>query len=62
MLLNILCGIYYIPPSTAEKDRQGFEEKISASSVTLDNLHDHLKSLFSRLESSEEAVRNRMSY
>ncbi|CDP01053.1 unnamed protein product [Coffea canephora] len=43
----------------AEKDKVYFEDKLSASSVALDNLHEQMKSLSLRLESSEEAVRTR---
>ncbi|CAK9154261.1 unnamed protein product [Ilex paraguariensis] len=43
----------------AEKDKACFEDKLSGTSVALDNLHDQMKCLSLRLESSEETVRNR---
>ncbi|KAA8538084.1 hypothetical protein F0562_027692 [Nyssa sinensis] len=43
----------------AEKDKAFFEDKLSVSSTALDNLHDQMKSMSLRLESSEETVRNR---
>lgn len=58
---NILCYINRASSFSAEKDKQVFEEKLSASSLALDNLHGHLKSLSSRLESSEENTRDRKS-
>ncbi|KAL3504738.1 hypothetical protein ACH5RR_034579 [Cinchona calisaya] len=43
----------------AEKDKIFFEDKLSASQVAFDNLHEQMKSLSLRLESSEETVRTR---
>ncbi|KAL6962733.1 hypothetical protein U1Q18_037689 [Sarracenia purpurea var. burkii] len=42
----------------AEKDKELFEHKLSARASALDNLHDQMKALSLRLESSEETVRN----
>ncbi|XP_035837937.1 synaptonemal complex protein 2 isoform X1 [Helianthus annuus] len=43
----------------AEKDKVFFENKLSETSVALDNLNGQMKSLSLRLESSEETVRTR---
>ncbi|KAM7482156.1 hypothetical protein LguiB_006739 [Lonicera macranthoides] len=43
----------------AEKDKEFFENKFSATSVALDSFNDQMKSLSLRLESSEETIRNR---
>ncbi|KAK3033908.1 hypothetical protein RJ639_033543 [Escallonia herrerae] len=43
----------------AEKDKKFFEEKLSTTSMAIDNLHDQMKSLSLTLKSSEEIVRNR---
>ncbi|KAL3514142.1 hypothetical protein ACH5RR_026859 [Cinchona calisaya] len=43
----------------AEKDKIFFEDKLSTSSVALDNLHEQMNSLSLRLEYSEETVRTR---
>ncbi|KAI7754979.1 hypothetical protein M8C21_016343, partial [Ambrosia artemisiifolia] len=43
----------------AEKDKVLFENKLSETSVALDNLNGQMKSLSLRLESSEETVRTR---
>ncbi|RAL45651.1 hypothetical protein DM860_009515 [Cuscuta australis] len=43
----------------AEEIKAYFEDKLSASSVSLDNLHDQMKALSLRLESSEETIRHR---
>nr|GLL39610.1 synaptonemal complex protein 1-like isoform X1 [Ipomoea trifida] len=42
----------------AEKNKAFFEDKLSASSVALDNLHDQMKALSLRVESLEETIRN----
>ncbi|GFY85831.1 myosin heavy chain-related protein [Actinidia rufa] len=42
----------------AEKDKEFFNDKMSTSASALDNLHDQMKTLSLRLESSEETVRN----
>ncbi|PSR99884.1 Synaptonemal complex protein [Actinidia chinensis var. chinensis] len=42
----------------AEKDKEFFNDKMSISASALDNLHDQMKTLSLRLESSEETVRN----
>ena len=49
---------YSISTSTAEKDKEFFNDKMSTSASALDNLHDQMKTLSLRLESSEETVRN----
>lgn len=43
--------------SAAEKDKCFFENKLSASVVALDNLHDQMKALSLNLESSDETIR-----
>ncbi|KAK1429592.1 hypothetical protein QVD17_11806 [Tagetes erecta] len=43
----------------AEKDKVFFENKLSETSVALDNLNGQMKSLSLKLESSEETVRTR---
>ncbi|XP_075496834.1 LOW QUALITY PROTEIN: synaptonemal complex protein 1-like [Primulina tabacum] len=43
----------------AEKDKAYFEDKLSETSVALDKLHEQMKSMSSRLESSEETVKIR---
>ncbi|XP_059631354.1 synaptonemal complex protein 1-like [Cornus florida] len=43
----------------AAKDKAFFEDKLSTSSMALDNLHHQMKSMSLKLESSEETVRNR---
>ncbi|XP_057490890.1 synaptonemal complex protein 1-like isoform X2 [Actinidia eriantha] len=42
----------------AEKDKEFFNDKMSTSASALDNLHDQMKTLSLRLESSEENVRH----
>lgn len=42
----------------AEKDKEFFEDKLSSSAAALDNLHDQIKKLSLRFESSEETVGN----
>ncbi|THG12677.1 hypothetical protein TEA_026804 [Camellia sinensis var. sinensis] len=42
----------------AEKDKEFFEDKLSSSAAALDNLHDQMKTLSLRFESSEETVGN----
>ncbi|XP_047260168.1 synaptonemal complex protein 1-like [Capsicum annuum] len=42
----------------AEKDEASLEDKQSATSVVIDNLHDNMNALYLTLESSEETVRN----
>ncbi|KAL0351441.1 UNVERIFIED_CONTAM: Synaptonemal complex protein 1 [Sesamum calycinum] len=43
----------------AEKDKAFFEDKLSATSVALDKLHEHMKSMSLRLDSSEETIKTR---
>ncbi|XP_042049625.1 synaptonemal complex protein 1-like isoform X3 [Salvia splendens] len=43
----------------AEKDKAYFEDKLSATSVTLSDLHENMKSMSSKLDSSEQTMRNR---
>ncbi|KAH6832849.1 hypothetical protein C2S53_014360 [Perilla frutescens var. hirtella] len=43
----------------AEKDKAYFEDKLSATSVTLNELHQNMKSTSLKLESSEETIRTR---
>ncbi|KAI3513699.1 hypothetical protein L1887_21038 [Cichorium endivia] len=43
----------------AEKDKAFFANKLSETSIALDNLHGQMKSLSLRLESSEQTIKNR---
>ncbi|KAG8378313.1 hypothetical protein BUALT_Bualt08G0124400 [Buddleja alternifolia] len=43
----------------AEKDKAFFEDKLSATSVALDKLHESMKSMSLKLDSSEETIKNR---
>ncbi|KAK4391128.1 Synaptonemal complex protein 1 [Sesamum angolense] len=43
----------------AEKDKAFFEDKLSATSIALDKLHEHMKSMSLRLDSSEETIKTR---
>ncbi|XP_073304796.1 synaptonemal complex protein 1-like [Primulina huaijiensis] len=43
----------------AEKDKAYFEDKLSETSVSLDKLHEQMKSMSLRLDSSEETVKIR---
>lgn len=45
--------------STAEKDKAYFEDKLSATSVTLNEFHENLKSMSLKLDSSEQTIRTR---
>ena len=47
------------PAHVAEKDKANFKAKLAADSVVLDNLHDQMKSLCLKLESSEGAIKSR---
>lgn len=49
----------YSSKSSAEKDKSFFEDNFSTTSVALDNLHDQMKSLSLRLNSSENTVKSR---
>ncbi|GER37763.1 myosin heavy chain-related protein [Striga asiatica] len=44
---------------SAEKDKAFFENKLSETSAALDKLHEHMKSMSSRLDSSEETIKKR---
>lgn len=44
---------------TAEKDREYFEGKISASAIALDGLNQQMNGLSLKLESAEDIIRNR---
>ncbi|KAL1543873.1 synaptonemal complex protein 1-like isoform X4 [Salvia divinorum] len=43
----------------AEKDKAYFEDKLLATSVTLSDLHENMKSMCSKLDSSEQTIRTR---
>ncbi|XP_057795848.1 synaptonemal complex protein 1-like [Salvia miltiorrhiza] len=43
----------------AEKDKAYFEDKLSATSVTLSDLHENMKSMSLKLDSSEQTIRTR---
>lgn len=45
--------------STAEKDKEFFEEKLSAGSIALDVLNQQMHALSLQLESAEETTRIR---
>ena len=49
----------FLPSSTAEKDKEFFEEKLSATSITLDGLNQQMHGLSLNLESAEETIRIR---
>ncbi|XP_028056478.1 synaptonemal complex protein 1-like [Camellia sinensis] len=48
----------YLEPKKVEKDKEFFEDKLSSSAATLDNLHNQMKMSSLRFESSEEIVGN----
>ncbi|KAI8538602.1 hypothetical protein RHMOL_Rhmol09G0117200 [Rhododendron molle] len=52
----IACSTIQI--STVDKDKEFFEDKLLSSALAIDNLHDQMKTLSLKLESSEETVRN----
>ncbi|KAI8538607.1 hypothetical protein RHMOL_Rhmol09G0117200 [Rhododendron molle] len=44
--------------ASVDKDKEFFEDKLLSSALAIDNLHDQMKTLSLKLESSEETVRN----
>ncbi|KAG5531888.1 hypothetical protein RHGRI_026484 [Rhododendron griersonianum] len=46
---------------SSDKDKEFFEDKLLSSALAIDNLHDQIKTLSLKLESSEETVRNFMN-
>ena len=45
-----------LPLLTAEKDKEFFEEKLSTSSIALDDLNQQMHDLSLKLESAEETL------
>ncbi|KAI8008820.1 Synaptonemal complex protein 2 [Camellia lanceoleosa] len=50
--------VWKSPTRPSEKDKEFFEDKLSSSAAALDNLHNQMKMLSLRFESSEETVGN----